>query len=106
MKQRQKTSAEKKTLETRLCQAFLDLKTPEECRDFLIDLCTPAEIEAMADRWEVVRRLAKKESYRTISEKTSVSLATIGRVARCLAGPQNGYRRVLERQKDAKGKKS
>lgn len=37
-----------------LCRAIASLETPAEVRAFLDDLCTPAEIEAMADRWRVV----------------------------------------------------
>ena len=41
--------------ERKLCVALAALKTPEEARAFLRDLCTPAEIQAMADRWAIER---------------------------------------------------
>ena len=37
--------------ERNLCVALAALRSAEECRAFLRDLCTPAEIQAMADRW-------------------------------------------------------
>ena len=43
--------------ESLLYQAFLTLKTPEEVKKFLQDLSTPAELQAMADRWLVVAPL-------------------------------------------------
>ena len=97
MKQRRRTPTEAKKLENRLYEAILQLQSVEECRNFFTDLCTPAEVEAMSDRWEVVKLLMKKESYRAIAERTGVSLTTIGRVARFLFGTHAGYRRVLER---------
>ena len=97
MKQRRRNEAERKQLENRLYEAVLKLETVAECRNFFTDLRTPAEIEALSDRWEVVRMLMKKESYREIAEKTGVSLTTIGRVARFLHGPHAGYKSVLEK---------
>jgi hypothetical protein len=41
--------------ERNLCTVLAALRTPEECRAFLRDLCTPAELQAMADRWTVGR---------------------------------------------------
>jgi TrpR-related protein YerC/YecD len=97
MKQKRMNEAERKALENRLYEAVLQLRSVADCRNFFTDLCTPAEIEAMSDRWEVVRMLMKKESYRDIAGKTGVSLTTIGRVARFLHGPHEGYKTVLQR---------
>ena len=67
-----------------LAEALLALRTPEEVRAFLDDLCTPAELEAISDRWRVVPLLADDIPYREIHDRTGVSVTTIGRVARCL----------------------
>lgn len=64
--------------------------------DFLDDLCTPAEIEALADRWSVVPLLAQGMPYRRIHEVTGVSVTTVGRIAKCLDGGAGGYRAALE----------
>lgn len=64
--------------------------------DFLVDLCTPAELEALSDRWVVVPLLAQGVPYRSIHEQTGVSVTTIGRVARCLESG-SGYTVALER---------
>ncbi len=97
MKQRMRDKAEMKRLENKLYQAFLKLESVEEYRRFFADLCTPAEIEAMADRWNTVGKLMKQESYREIAAETDVSLTTIGRVARSLYGNGGGYKLVLEK---------
>jgi TrpR-related protein YerC/YecD len=80
-----------------LYRAFLALSSDSECRQFLEDLCTPAELEAMIDRWSVVPLLQQGLPYRRIHEMTGVSVTTIGRVARFLSGGNGGYRTVLAR---------
>ncbi|RPE82011.1 YerC/YecD family TrpR-related protein [Vulcaniibacterium tengchongense] len=74
-----------------LAQALLTLRTPEEVRAFLEDLCTPAELEAMTDRWRVVPLLRQGVPYREIHDRTQVSVTTIGRVARTLERGAGGY---------------
>ncbi len=80
-----------------LSEALLCLKTPGEIRSFLEDLCTPAEIEAMVDRWRVVLLLEQGKSYREIRDLTEVSVTTIGRVARFMEMGTGGYRLALNR---------
>lgn len=77
-----------------LAGALAALRDPGDVVDFLHDLCTPAEIEAMADRWRVVPHLIRGRAYREIHDLTGVSVTTIGRVARCLAEGE-GYRAAV-----------
>lgn len=83
--------------ERSLCEALLALRSVEEVRAFLDDLCTPAEREAMRDRWSVVPHLIAGEPYWRIHEATAVSITTIGRVARSLEHGAGGYALVAER---------
>jgi TrpR-related protein YerC/YecD len=85
--------------ERALFTAILALEGVEECRSFFRDLCTPAEIQAMADRWAVVELLERKLPYRDIHRQTGVSVTTIGRVARYLVSGNGGYRAVTDRLK-------
>ena len=80
-----------------LSEALLTLESAEEVKQFLEDLCTPAEIEAMVDRWRVAQLVDKGYSYRDIREMTEVSVTTIGRVARFIEQGTGGYRTVLDR---------
>jgi len=89
---RQELQAEKK-----LFTAVAALRTPEECRAFFKDLCTPAELQAMADRWAVVEYVRKGLPYREIHRLTGVSVTTIGRVARFVAAGNGGYQLASER---------
>ncbi|MHC1479473.1 YerC/YecD family TrpR-related protein [Frateuria aurantia] len=77
--------------ENSLCHALVSLQSVDQMRAFLHDLCTPAELEVMIDRWRVVPYLLDKLSYREIHERTAVSITTIGRVARYLNQGSGGY---------------
>ncbi|MEO8808630.1 MAG: YerC/YecD family TrpR-related protein [Rhodanobacter sp.] len=77
--------------EQSLYQALLSLKDAGEVAAFLRDLCTPAELEVLVDRWRVVPFLLEELPYREIHERTSVSITTIGRVARYLNQGSGGY---------------
>ena len=98
---RQELLAEKK-----LFAAVAALRTPEECKAFFRDLCTPAEIQAMADRWAVVDWLMRGVPYREINRLTGVSVTTISRVARCLADGNGGYSLVVRRGKGGRRSES
>lgn len=94
-----------------LGKALAALDNPVEAKAFLQDLCTPAELEALSDRWRVVPYILEGLAYREIHERCSVSVTTIGRVARCLASGHGGYqaairalkRRSLQPAADATG---
>ena len=68
---------EEQGAETELYRAVLALGSTEECRNFFNDLCTPAELQAMKDRWFVVELLDKGKTYRDIHDLTGVSITTI-----------------------------
>jgi TrpR-related protein YerC/YecD len=78
-------------------RAVLSLESVAECCAFFTDLCTPAELEALVDRWSVVGYLNEGLPYRKIHELTGVSVTTIGRVARYLTNGNGGYRIALGR---------
>ena len=80
-----------------LSEALLSLESTREVRQFLEDLCTPAEVEAMVDRWRVAQLVDQGYSYRDIREMTEVSVTTIGRVARFIEHGTGGYRTALDR---------
>ncbi|RZJ05370.1 MAG: TrpR like protein, YerC/YecD [Brevundimonas sp.] len=84
-----------------LYDALLSLKTREEVDAFLSDLCTPSELRAFTERWEVARLLdAGGKSYREIAVEAEASPTTVVRVARFLKEmPHQGYRLVLDRIK-------
>lgn len=86
-----------------LAEALLLIRSPAEARAVLADLCTPAEIRTIGERWHVARLLDEDAlTYREIHEATGVSTTTIVRVARFLRQEANGgYRVLLNRLKEA-----
>ena len=82
-----------------LAAVLAALRSDEEARLLLRDLCTPAEVRTLAERWQVARLLdAGQLTYREIHDATGVSTTTIVRVARFLKEEQNGgYRLLLDR---------
>jgi TrpR-related protein YerC/YecD len=88
-------------MKLQLYKALLTLKNTDEIERFLKDLCTPQEIQVLAERWRVCKLLHQGNlSYREINSVTGASLATIGRVARFLNNePHHGYELVLKRIK-------
>jgi TrpR-related protein YerC/YecD len=98
MKQHRNVSPEQEALaERNLFAAVAALRSADECRAFFKDLCTPAELQAMADRWAVVDWLKRGTPYREIHKITGVSVTTIGRVARFLADGNGGYALIAKR---------
>lgn len=83
-----------------LASAIVSIDGLTEARAFLADLCTPAEIHTLAERWHVAQLLDEGAlTYREIHEATGVSTTTIVRVARFLRQEGNaGYRAVLDRR--------
>lgn len=83
--------------ENALFEAVISLETVAECRNFFRDLCTPAELQALVDRWQVVELLEQGLPYRRIHDLTGVSVTTVGRVARFLSNGFGGYQTALDR---------
>lgn len=78
-------------------EAITLLKECDETARFFRDLCTVGELEAMAERWAVVRKVDRKVPYRKISRETGASTATVTRIAHWLRHGEGGYRLLLDR---------
>ena len=81
-------------------KAILALKTEDECRRFMDDLCSKTEIMAMEQRFEVALLLNQGLIYNAIMQKTGASSAIISRVNRSLQDGKGGYSVVFERLKE------
>ncbi|WP_054692163.1 YerC/YecD family TrpR-related protein [Syntrophomonas palmitatica] len=80
-----------------LVKALLSLENEDDAYRLLDDLCTVAEIQAMAQRLEVANLLTQNITYNAIAGQTGASTATISRVKRCVNYGADGYKRVLSR---------
>src|SRR5918992_4149377 len=89
-----------------LADAVLTLRTRDEARRFLRDLCTLPELEALAHRWQTARLVAENVPYLEIARRVPTSTATVTRVAQWLRHGTGGYRVSLERTKGERKKKA
>lgn len=86
-----------------LYKAVLSLKNESECEAFFEDLCTPQELNAIAQRLHVASMLTDGCVYNKIVEETGASTATISRVNKTLNyQAAGGYKIVFDRVKDKK----
>jgi|GEM_PF-604525 len=68
---------------------------PGMLKKVLSDILTPAELREMSARWQIVKHLAKGESHRAIGMDLHISIATVARGAKALAGTSGGFREML-----------
>lgn len=78
-----------------LYETFLNLKTPKDVEDFLLDLCSKDEIKSMAQRIMVAKLLMEGETYEQIISKTDLSSTTLSRVSKCVKNG-NGYKNFVK----------
>ncbi|HEX2304189.1 MAG TPA: YerC/YecD family TrpR-related protein [Gaiella sp.] len=83
-----------------LADALLSLRTRDETRRFLRDLCTFPELEALSHRWQTVLLLEQGLPYVEIAQRVPTSTATVTRVAQWLRHGAGGYRIALDRGRD------
>lgn len=76
---------------------FASVKSEEEAAKLLADILTPQELASVAERWQLIRELAKGTPQRTIAMKLNVSISKITRGSRMLQYGAGGFRFFLER---------
>ena len=82
-----------------LADAVASLRSRDEARRFLRDLCTLPELEALVHRWQTVQLLEQNVPYLEIAQRVPTSTATVTRVAQWLRHGTGGYRIALDRAK-------
>lgn len=89
-----------------LADAVVSLRTRDEARRFLRDLCTLPELEALAHRWQTALLLEEGLPYLEIAERVPTSTATVTRVAQWLRHGTGGYRIALDRTRRRRARTS
>ena len=80
-----------------LYAALLKLESKEECANFLGDLCTIKELQAMAQRLQAAKMLLDGKTYNEVIEQTDISSATLARVSKCVRYGPGGYQTVIKK---------
>ena len=79
----------------RLFELISSLKTAEEVKVLLSDLCTEREIEQMAQRIHAAELLLEGKTYNRVQEECDISSTTLSRVSRCVQYGE-GYKKFLK----------
>ena len=65
--------------------------------EFLIDILTPTEFEALALRWQIVKKLNKGETHRSIAGDLGLGISTVTRGSRELRNKNGGFHLMLKK---------
>ena len=84
----------KKELVETFAKIFGDRKLMTE---FLTDILTPTEFEALALRWQIVKKLKKGETHRSIAEDLGLGISTVTRGSRELRNKNGGFHLMLKK---------
>jgi|SRR3989338_7574345 len=65
--------------------------------EFLLDILTPAEFEALALRWQIVKKLNKGETHRSVAGDLGLGISTVTRGSRELRNKNGGFHLMLKK---------
>ena len=68
-----------------------------EAKLLLTDLLTPNELQALAERWQLVKMLAAGKTQRDIAASLSVSISKVTRGSACLQRSGGGFALFMKR---------
>lgn len=77
-------------------QLFMAVETEEEARFLLKDLFTPAERDALALRWQVVKLLAAGKTQREVAKELGISISKVSHGAAWLRDSK-GFKHFLKK---------
>ena len=85
----------KKEYHTELFNLFSRLKTSKEAERFLRDMLTPAELNKVAERWQIVKRLAMGMPQRKIKDELGISIEKVTRGSKEFQKKKGGFQLFL-----------
>ena len=80
-----------------VAEAFASLKTADDVRRFLGELCTPSECRDIALRWHLMKRLLDGVPQRAIAKDLGLSLCKITRGSKYMKDEASLFRRLVLR---------
>ena len=66
-------------------------------KEFLMDILTPAEFESLALRWQIVKKLNKGETHRSVAGDLGLGISTVTRGSRELRNKNGGFHLMLKK---------
>jgi len=65
--------------------------------EFILDILTPAEFEALALRWQIVKKLSNSDTHREIAGELGLGISTVTRGSRELRNKNGGFALMLKK---------
>lgn len=65
--------------------------------EFLIDILTPSEFEGLALRWQIIKKLNKGETHRSVAGDLGLGISTVTRGSRELRNKNGGFHLMLRK---------
>ena len=65
--------------------------------EFLVDVLTPAEFESLALRWQIVKKLNKGETHRSVAGDLGLGISTVTRGSRELRNKNGGFHLMFKK---------
>lgn len=81
----------------KLYETIIKIETIEECEEFLNDILTFKEINAISQRLKAAELLLKNFTYDEVMKNVSISSATLSRVSRCIQ-QGSGYKKIINKK--------
>lgn len=94
MNKKEKLKEYKKELVEVLVKAGEDKNLMAE---FLVDITTPSEFDAIALRWQIVKKLNKGETHRSVAGDLGLGISTVTRGSRELRNKNGGFHLMLKK---------
>lgn len=82
-----------------ICQAIKEMKSKEEIYNFLYEILTKGETDALSKRWRILNMLFYGATQREISKELKVSLCKITRGAAILKNKKSVINKILIKEK-------
>ena len=65
--------------------------------EFLVDVLTPSEFEGLALRWQIIKKLNRGETHRSVAEDLGLGISTVTRGSRELRNKNGGFHLMLKK---------
>jgi len=80
-----------------LYELFASVESKREAEKLLKDILTPQELASVAERWQLIQKLAANKPQRQISKELKVSISKITRGSRMLKYGGGGFKYFLKK---------
>ncbi|MEL6347240.1 MAG: Trp family transcriptional regulator [Myxococcota bacterium] len=87
---------DKPSLPPDLLAVLASIQSDSDLSKVLMDLLTPSEIEAVGERWAIVKGLASGQSQRAVRDAVGCSVTTVSRGNRQLRYGEGGFTLAFE----------